>query len=465
MMPCEPSAVIGELALSDALWRIVWLRDYNTRIVLLGTVLLGLAAGLLGVYLLLRRRVLIGDAISHATLPGVVIAFLWSVSLGQEKSLGWLLLGAAVSGALGGVAVLFLRHAAKIREDAALGIVLSVFFGAGVVLLSIAQQSGGNAAGLESFIYGKAAAMTSEDVWLCGAAAVLVFLTTGLLSKELRILCFDTELARSQGWPVLLLDALLIGLVVVVTVVGLQAVGLILIIALLVIPASSARFWTHDLRLMLPLSAVLGAISCTAGTVASATVDKLPSGAAIVLAACALFMISFAFGTQRGVWWRVTRIWELRREQGEQHLLRAMVEHLEARSALPSLTGELKSSEPITLASLLQQRNWSRRKIRRWAVRLSHKNLVVFSGDGTLQLTPRGLLRAVEYVREHRLLERYLMELASAHVAQADREADYLEHGLLPEHLAELASALHEKVPRLPPSPHSLDIEPPADKP
>ncbi|MEZ6078724.1 MAG: metal ABC transporter permease [Pirellulaceae bacterium] len=171
MMASGLSAVIAELALSEALWRIVWLRDYNTRIVLLGTVLLGLAAGQLGVYLLLRRRVLIGDAISHATLPGVAIAFLWSVSLGQEKSLGLLLFGAAVSGSLGGMAVLFLRHAAKIREDAALGIVLSVFFGAGVVLLSIAQQSGGNAAGLESFIYGKAAAMTSEDVWLCGSGS------------------------------------------------------------------------------------------------------------------------------------------------------------------------------------------------------------------------------------------------------------------------------------------------------
>ncbi len=457
MMAGSTSAVTATLALSDALWRIIWLRDYNTRIVLLGTVLLGLAAGLLGVYLLLRRRVLIGDAISHATLPGVVIAFLWSVSLGQEKSLGWLLLGAAVSGALGGMAVLFLRHAAKIREDAALGIVLSVFFGAGVVLLSIAQQSGGNAAGLESFIYGKAAAMTSEDVWLCGAAAGLVFLITGLLGKELRILCFDIELARSQGWPVLLLDALLIGLVVVVTVVGLQAVGLILIIALLVIPASSARFWTHDLRVMLPLSAVLGAISCTVGTIASATLDKLPSGAAIVLAACALFIVSFAFGNQRGVWWRLTRMWELRREQDEQHLLRAMVEHLEARSALPSLSGELKSSEAVELASLLQHRNWSWRRARRWAVRLSKKNLVVYSGGGTLQLTPRGLLRAVEYVREHRLLERYLMERASAHVAQADREADYLEHALLPEHLAELSNALREEVPHLPPNPHPLD--------
>lgn len=455
--------VVGELSLSDALWRIVWLSDYNTRVVLLGTVLLGLAAGMLGVYLLLRRRVLIGDAISHATLPGVAIAFLISVQFGLEKSLLVLLLGAAVSGALGGVAVLFLRHAAKIREDAALGIVLSVFFGAGVVLLSIVQQtSGGNSAGLESFIYGKAAAMTSEDVWLCGAAAGVVLLVTTLLGKELRILCFDAELARSQGWPVMTLDALLIGLVVLVTIVGLQAVGLILIIALLVIPASSARFWTHDLRLMLPLSAALGAISCTLGTLLSATLDKLPSGAAIVLAACALFMISFTFGKQRGVLWRLTRMWELRREQDVQHLLRAMVEHLESRATLPSLSGELKSSEPILLSSLLQSLRWSWLKMRRLAVQLSRQNLVVFAGDGTLQLTPRGLLLAVEYVREHRLLERYLMERAAAHVAEADREADYLEHALLPEHLAELASALHDQVLQLPPNPHARDGEPPA---
>lgn len=447
------------LADYDWMWRILLLRDYNTRVVLLGTLLLGIACGLLGVFLLLRRRVLIGDAISHATLPGVALAFLWSASGGADKSLAVLLVGAAISGSLGGVAVLALRHAAKIREDAALGIVLSVFFGAGVALVTIVQQvPGGNAAGLEAFIYGKAAAMTSEDVWLSGAAAALMILAVIALGKEFRILCFDSELAQSQGWPVLFLDGLLIGLVVIVTIVGLQAVGLILIIALLVIPAASARFWTHDLNRMLVISAGVGGLSCVIGTLLSAAFAKLPSGATIVLSGCSLFMISFALGRQRGVVWRIVRVWELRRDQEFQHLLRATYEILDSRHSLPNFTGELKSSLPVFLHDIATHRGWSSAKTFRIARRLTAKDWIVLDwANQTLQLTPRGLLKALASVRDHRLLERYMMQEAEAQIGEADREADYLEHGLLPEHLAELAAVVSKELGDVPPSPHALD--------
>ncbi len=305
--------------------RMLLLRDYNTRVVLLGTVVLGVASGLLGVYLLLRRRVLIGDAISHATLPGVALAFLWTATQGQEKSLALLLVGAAISGALGGAAVIALRHVARVREDAALGIVLSVFFGVGVALVTLVQKlPGGNAAGLDAFIYGKAASMTSEDVWLglvvCGSVVGAI----ALFGKEFKILCFDSQLAKSQGWPVLLLDSLLIGLVVAVTIAGLQAVGLILVIALQVIPAASARFWTHNLSRMLLISALIGAVSCALGTILSATIERLPSGATIVLVACGLFMVSFVFGRKRGVFWRFAHHHEMRRQHDFQHFLRVL---------------------------------------------------------------------------------------------------------------------------------------------
>ncbi len=449
------------LAMSDRLARLLLLRDYNTRVVLIGTMFLGIAAGLLGVYLLLRRRVLIGDAISHATLPGIALAYLWTVSSGAEKSLATLLVGAALSGTLGGAAVLALRHTAKIREDAALGIVLSVFFGAGVALVSLVQRVPGEAAGLEAFIYGKAASMTSEDGWLGGAAALIVLATVILLGKEFRILCFDSELAQSQGWPILLLDCVLIGLVVLVTIVGLQAVGLILIIALLVVPAASARFWTHNLNAMLFLSALLGAASCAVGTLLSAAFDNLPSGATIVIASCVCFLVSFAFGRERGTVWRLLRVLELRRDQEFQHLLRAVYEVLESQQALPSFVGELKCSEPIPLGTIAAHRHWSPRKTSRLTRRMSNRDLVVAGEDATVQLTPRGLLKALELVRDHRLLERYMMVEASAQGAEADREADYLEHGLKPEHLAELAATVSSELSTPPPSPHTLDYSAP----
>ncbi|QDV21961.1 metal ABC transporter permease [Aureliella helgolandensis] len=441
---------------TNRILRIILLQDLNTRVVLLGTFLLGIAAGVLGVYLLLRRRVLIGDAISHSTLPGVALAFLWTTGADGSKSLPILLLGAAISGALGGASVLLLRNLANMREDAALGIVLSVFFGAGVALVSVVQRVGGNVAGLEAFIYGKAASMTPEDVWLSGGAAFIVLCVVLLLGKELKILCFDAEFARSQGWPVLLLDSLLIGLVVAVTIVGLQAVGLILIIALLVIPAASARFWTHDLKLLLWLAGSMGGVSCAAGTLVSASFDRMPSGASIVLAGCSLFLLSFVFGTQRGVLWRATRMIGMRREQNFQHFLRAAYEELETQNAIPLGAGELKTTEPVMLEKIRQRRFWTLARVRIIAKQMSRAGLVVFGGGHTARLTPRGMVRALATVRDHRLLEHYMMDQAEAKVGEADREADYLEHGLLPEHLAELSGALDPTIGDIvPPNPHA----------
>ncbi len=442
------------------LWRSLSLSDYNTRVVLAGTTLLGIASGLLGVYLLLRKRALLGDAISHATLPGVALAYLWTALIGQDKSLTVLLVGAAISGTLGGVSVLMLRHFARVREDAALGIVLSVFFGAGVALVSVLQQfPRGKISGLESFIYGKVVAITGSDVALAAVVLFFVIAIIALLGKELKILCFDFELARSQGWPVMALDFLLIAMVVAVTIVGLKAIGLIMVIALLIIPAASARFWTHDLTRMLFVSGVLGGVSCAVGALASAAFANYPSGATIVLCACFFFVLSFVFGTQRGVLWNFLHQRQLSRQQEYQHLLRICYEGLEARGSLPSLS-KLSTSEAVPISEVAERRAWSRSFALKVARELDARGLVVLRRSGDLQLTARGMVQAEEAVREHRLLEMYMMEQAAADVGQADREADYLEHGLLPEHLAELGENRSVGAPPpVPPSPHPFKSE------
>ncbi|MCA9059316.1 MAG: metal ABC transporter permease, partial [Planctomycetaceae bacterium] len=277
------------------------MKDHNTRVVVLGTVLLGAAAGVVGCFTLLRRRALMGDALSHATLPGVCLAFLLAPSLGQDpRSLSVLLCGATISGVGGIGCILFIRRLPRLREDAALCIVLSVFFGAGIVLLSVVQNSSqGNAAGLESFIYGKTASMRSSDAMLIGVAGTLTVVVIVLLLKELTLLCFDEGFAGARGFPVLLLDLILMSLVVAITIVGLQAVGLVLMIALLVIPSAAARFWTHDLQRTLLASGILGAASGLIGAVISAVLPRLPSGAMIVLVAGALFLISMLVGRER----------------------------------------------------------------------------------------------------------------------------------------------------------------------
>ncbi len=445
------------LLLESHLWRTFTLRDYNTRVVLAGTTMLGIASGVLGVYLLLRKRALLGDAISHATLPGVALAYLWTALIGQEKSLSVLLIGAAISGSLGGVSVLLLRHFARIREDAALGIVLSVFFGAGVALVSVLQQfPRGKISGLESFIYGKVVAITGSDVLLAGIVLLVVLAVVAALGKELTILCFDLELARSQGWPIGLLDCLLISMVVAVTIVGLKAIGLIMVIALLVIPAASARFWTHDLTRMLVVSGTAGGVSCAVGALASAAFADFPSGATIVLCGCGFFLISFVVGTERGVLWSYLHQKSLRRQQEYQHMLRICYEQLEIRQALP-VAGKPLTSHTVSVTEVAEQRRWPRRFALRVAKEMDDRGLLVLRRSDEIHLTARGLVQAEEAVRDHRLLEMYMVEQAAADAGQADREADYLEHGLLPEHLAELGESVARGAPPpVPPSPHPL---------
>ena len=259
--------------------RLALLKDYNTRVVVFGTALLGVAAGVIGSFTLLRKRALMGDALSHAMLPGIGIAFMVAVAAGGSgKGLPILLLGATLSGLLGLAVILLIRKYTRLKEDTALGVVLSVFFGGGVAILGIVQRTGqGHAAGLESFIYGKTASMLAQDAVAIGGSAVLVIVVTTLFFKELKLLCFDTEFAASLGWSTTFLDVLMMSMVVIVTVIGLQAVGLILVIAMLIIPAAAARFWTERLTVMVFISAFIGALAGAMGSVASAVAPNLPS--------------------------------------------------------------------------------------------------------------------------------------------------------------------------------------------
>ncbi len=277
---------------------------YNTLVVLAGTMLLGVATGIAGTFLLLRQRALAGDVIGHAALPGVAIAFLIFAAMAPDagKSLPAMLIGGAIASGLGMLAVMWLRNVGRLPEDAVLAIVLSTFFGFGVVMLSIVQASPtGSQAGLRDFIFGQAAAIRRNDVMLLAVIATVSIFSSSLLMKEWTLMCFDEGLARVLGYPIRLLDFLLMALVVAVCVAGMQAVGLLLIVALLIIPPSAARFWSDSIRPNIWISAMIGAVSATLGGIASAVVPKLSTGAIIVVVAAALLLLSMVFGTQHGL--------------------------------------------------------------------------------------------------------------------------------------------------------------------
>lgn len=444
----------------DQVARVLTLRDYNTRVVILGVTALGAASGVVGSFLLLRKRALLGDTISHATLPGIAGAFMILVALGGDgKWLPGLLLGAAVTGLLGAVLTAGISHVSRLKEDAALGIVLSVFFGAGVALLGIIQKmKTGSQAGLEAFIYGKTASMLASEAILIGLAAAVVILLCLTFYKEFRLVCFDPGFASAAGWPVFALDALLMALVVVVTVIGLQAVGLLLVIALLIIPPAAARFWSDRLGPMLLVATLIGAASGFLGAVASALTPDLPAGAVIVIVAAGFFALGLVFGPTRGVAARLVRLVRTRRRVARQHLLRALYEWLEAEGRVDAAEREPSEEAGIPYVDLLEKRSWSRRQLSR-LLRAAQREELIRRGVGdTWVLTRRGFPQARRVVRNHRLWEQYLILHADIAPSHVDRDADEIEHVLG----AELVEQLEAMMPRepaeraLPPSPHHL---------
>lgn len=277
---------------------------YNTNIVLIGSTLLGFGAGLVGIFTLLRRRALISDAVSHATLPGIGIGFLCALWLGwnEGRHLPTLLLGAALSGMIGIFCVQWIRQKTRLNEDVAIGTVLSVFYGGGIVILSYIQTLGtGSRAGLDSFLLGQAAAMNQQEAFLIVIASLTVIVATLLFFKELFAVCFDDNFASGSGMPVSAIDLLLMSLMLVIVCIGLKTVGLILIIALLIIPPVSARFWTEKISLMALLSSLFGAFSCFTGTAISAYQPNMPTGSVIVLSAAAIFIVSLLLAPARGI--------------------------------------------------------------------------------------------------------------------------------------------------------------------
>ena len=440
--------------------RVITLQDYNTKVVIIGTMLLGLAAGIIGTFILLRKRSLMGDAISHATLPGIGIAFILMTHFGGNgKYLPGLLVGALVSGLVGTGCILIIRHTTRLKEDAALGIVLSVFFGLGIAIMGMIQKMNkGHAAGLESFIYGKTASMLASDAKLIAVVALIVVSICCLLYKEFTILCFDQDFAASQRWPVITLDCVLMVLVVTVTVIGLQAVGLILVIALLIIPAAAARFWSDGLLKTLILAGGFGAASGIIGTALSALIPRLPAGAIIVLIAAGIFLMSLVFGTARGLLRRWLQSWRLNRKIGMQNLLRAMYEVWESRSETSSETNWVNSTTEVTWNEMLSARSWLPNYLRRLLKQAQKKALITQLTPSSYRFTKLGLVDARRIVRNHRLWEIYLITHADVAASKVDRDADRIEHVLGKVLVERLESNLMSRYPQLavPSSPHNI---------
>lgn len=286
--------------------RLLTLQDANTRIVLIGAALLGVACGVVGAFAMLRRRALVGDAVAHAALPGVCVAFL----IVGDRDFGLFMLGALVAGIVAAAFIALVRICTPIKEDAVTALAIGSFFGLGLVLSRWIQDlPAGNRAGIDGFILGKAAAMVRADaVWIACAASVVLSVVL-VLYKEFKVLCFDRELGAFMGFRTLPLDLALMALICICVVVGLPAVGVVLIVALLVIPPAAARLWTDRLGVLLTLAGGIGLVSGVVGVALSATLPSpmgaltrgWPTGPLIVLVAAGIFLVSLVASPRRGL--------------------------------------------------------------------------------------------------------------------------------------------------------------------
>lgn len=320
------------------------LTDYTLRTVALGAGLLGLVSGALGAFAVLRRQALLGDAISHAALPGIALAFL----LTGSKAPLVLVVGAGLAGWLGAALITSVTERTKVTYDSALGIMLSVFFGIGLVLLTYIQRMpSANQAGLDSFLFGQAAALVAGDVETIAILGALVLLVLAVLWKEFKLLSFDAEFAGTLGFPVARLDHLLTGLLVVAIVIGLQTVGVVLMSAMIVAPGAAARQWTNRLGTMVLLSGFIGALSGVGGAVVSARAANVPTGPAIVLLASGVVAVSLLFAPERGLVWRRLREWR----EGRALRVDAVLVDLYAMASQHEWTGHPHSRRALDVMS------------------------------------------------------------------------------------------------------------------
>ncbi|TBN38993.1 metal ABC transporter permease [Paracoccus subflavus] len=360
------------------------LADSTIRTVALGAALLGISSGVLGCFAVLRRQSLLGDTLAHAALPGVCLGFL----IAGSRDLGSIMLGALATGAAAALAVLLLTRTSRLKTDAALGIALSLFFALGVVLLTFIQGRGNSAqGGLDSFLFGQAAAMLRSDLWIMGAITAAALALVAIFWKEFKLASFDPGFAASLGLPVLALEAAMTAMVALAVVVGLQMVGVVLMTAMIIAPATAARQWTRSLGAMVVLSALFGTLAGVTGAVISAASRGLSTGPLIVLAISAIVFLSLLAAPGRGLAWAALRHWRNRRNLESQQVLatlyRMAAEHGDRRHPVELGTLDTFHGTPTRRALSRLERQGLVRPVRHEPERTPH-----------WELTPQGLAQA-----------------------------------------------------------------------
>ncbi|PIR55481.1 hypothetical protein COU74_00905 [Candidatus Peregrinibacteria bacterium CG10_big_fil_rev_8_21_14_0_10_36_19] len=402
----------------------------NSVYVMIGSIALGAMCGMLGVFGVLRKQGLLGDALAHAALPGIAIAFL----IMGERILAGLLLGALVSGLLGAFCIQYLVKATKIKMDSAMAAVLSVFFGFGIVLLTFIQRlPSASKAGLDTFLFGQAAALLKIDVILMSSIFLFTLLVVFIFWKELKMFIFDSSFAAVLGFRSRFFEILFMTIYVLAILVSLQAVGVVLTAAMFITPAAAALLWTKRLLSAVVLSVVFGSISSASGAYVSIVAEGMPTGPVIVMAASVIFLFSFMFASRGGIVWKAIERYKYSKKVNLENLLAKLYRDTE------SGVNKWQRSD-ISLIML-------------WRLR---SNGYINSGN-EITLTKKGLVSGFKVVQKHRLWETYLVERMNFSHDHVHRDAEIMEHLLTDDVVEKINSILGN--PKVDPHGKSLKMK------
>lgn len=343
--------------------------DYTLRTITLGTAILGAICGMLGSFAVLRKQSLLGDAISHAALPGIALAFI----ITGTKDTNLLLIGALVSGLIGTFWIRGMITKTHLKSDTALGLILSLFFGFGMLLLTFIQkQPNANQAGLDKYLFGQAATLVEKDVTLMAIVTGICLIIMLLFWKEFKILLFDADYTKTLGFNTRFIDVLITFFIVLAIVLGLQTVGVVLMSAMLLAPAAAARQWTNKLSVMIFLAAIFGAFSGVFGTAISASQNDLSTGPVIVLVAAVFVLVSFIFSPGRGILFKQIRFWQNRRDLKLQKTLQFMFDIAKDHEDIshPHAIKILNNFQGYTRGSLkkMEEKNWVKVQGQKWSL-------------------------------------------------------------------------------------------------
>ena len=423
------AAKISELSdthFTEQFFRFFSFKDPSVRYAVFASLLLGTCCGLLGSFIVVRKLALMGDTLSHAVLPGVALGFLWSLS----KDPWAIFIGATIAGLLGSVVVHWIHTTTHIKEDSAMGLVLSGFYAIGICLFTMIQHlPTGNKAGLDKFMFGQAAAISSSDLTMIAivtAAAVVLII---IFYKEFLVTSFDSNFASALGLPARFIHYLLMLLLAFSVVIGLQAVGIVLVSAMLITPAATSFLLTDRMHLMLIYSSLFGMTAGVLGAFFSYLGNSLPTGPFMIVSASGLFALALLFGRRYGIIPRWLRQLNKDRRIQIENTLKAVYQIREKADF---------REDGVSVQQLGEQRNLPlieiskevKRLVRERFVTLGEQEMDEFHQNRVIYLTPSGWGNACRIVRNHRLWELYLTESVHYSPDHVHDDAEEIEHVL-----------------------------------